>query len=301
MIRRCTGFWAALVLIALTAVASAERIQASVDVDGRTRSFIAYLPDDPSTQAGWPVLVAFHPGLATGQYMERTTQIHATAAGKQFVVVYPDGMYRTWNAGECCGRARRNAVDDVAFFEAILDDMARRLPTQGTAFLTGFSNGAILSYHLACKLPDRVAAVAPVGAACAGPDCAPGRVPVLHLHGVLDATAPIDGGSTNVKMFDSARQQAPARQTVENFARRNGCDLDDPDTWYAPRLQTNCTRFSDCPGAEAAMCAIPGLGHYWPGSEAARHRLAARFGPARPDLNATGVILDFFQRYSEAP
>ncbi|MGV6849690.1 MAG: alpha/beta hydrolase family esterase [Marinibacterium sp.] len=301
MIRRCASFFVVSIFVAMAAAASAERIEAKVFVDGRERSFIAYLPDnaDPAPPRGWPVLIAFHPGLGTGKYMERVTQFHNSAKGKGFVVVYPDGFQRTWNAGECCGAARRSGIDDLAFFTAILDDIGQRVPIQAEAFLTGFSNGAILSYHLACKLPDRVAAIAPVGAAYANTDCAPGDVPVLHLHGQADETAPIAGGSTNVKMFDTARQQAPARQTVEFFAGRNGCSVAAPGTRYFPRLQTDCLWYSGCSGAQTGICAIPDLGHYWPGAPAARHALARRFGPARTDLDATGVILDFFQRQGE--
>jgi polyhydroxybutyrate depolymerase len=35
---------------------------------------------------------------------------------------------RTWNAGKCCGPAKRTNADDVGFTFAVLDDLAKRTP-----------------------------------------------------------------------------------------------------------------------------------------------------------------------------
>jgi polyhydroxybutyrate depolymerase len=64
-------------------------------------------------------------------------------------------------------------------------------------YATGFSNGAIMVYRLACELSDQLAAIGPVSATQILDDeqaCHPGRsVPVIHFHGTADRLNPYEG------------------------------------------------------------------------------------------------------------
>lgn len=291
----------ALVLMALIltpALAGAnERIEGSLRVDGQKRSYIAYLPDNLTSRNDWPVLIAYHPGLATADYMERTTEFHRLPDSEQFVVVYPDGFRRTWNAGECCGAAMRRNVDDLAFFEAMMDDLAQQ--TEGRirprAYVTGFSNGAIFAYHLACEMPERVAAIAPFASAYQFNNCDSGVVPVMHIHGTHDISAPVEGGSSGIKSFDQ-RIQAAADDTVARMAEHNSCSSRPARSEDSPFLKTAC-QVTDCNGVELKLCVVENLGHTWPGAAAADNFLGRKFGPARTDINGSQAILDFFEEY----
>jgi polyhydroxybutyrate depolymerase len=54
-------------------------------------------------------------------------------------------------------------VDDVAFLDALLDDLAGAYRVDPRrVFATGMSNGAMMAYRLASELSERIAAVAPV-------------------------------------------------------------------------------------------------------------------------------------------
>ncbi len=71
------------------------------------------------------------------------------------------------------GTSGRNArsstaspVDDVGFFRTMLDDLVNRnIADEKRIYATVFSFGALMSYTLACSLPDRIAAIAPVASA----------------------------------------------------------------------------------------------------------------------------------------
>lgn len=57
----------------------------------------------------------------------------------------------------------RDKVNDVAFISALLDKLESKYKINiDRVYATGMSNGAIMSYRLACELPDRFAAIAPV-------------------------------------------------------------------------------------------------------------------------------------------
>ena len=96
------------------------------------------------------------------------------------------------------------AADDVDFVDALLrwtadrfSDVTLSLDTART-FVTGPSNGGLMTYRLATELPDRVAAAAafianrPELSEC---PMATAPIPVLIVNGTDDPLMPYDGGS----------------------------------------------------------------------------------------------------------
>ena len=72
-----------------------------------------------------------------------------------------------WNVGYCCQGAQQNKVDDVQFTR----DMIKLLEANACVdpkriYASGCSNGGGMSYMLACKAADVIAAVAPVDFRC---------------------------------------------------------------------------------------------------------------------------------------
>lgn len=275
---------------------AAERLERAVMIDGYERTYTVFLPDNASNKRDLRVLFAFHPATGTGDFMERTTQFHTLPGSENFIVVYPDGILRTWNAGSCCGGAEKRNINDVAFFQAMMQDVRGMAATRPKAYLTGFSNGALLVYHLMCKAGDQVAAAVPFAAYLPPKDlrrCQGGPVPLLHLHGDSDPGAPVEGGNTNY-----LGRLPPARQTVEAVARMNGADVANPTFVAMPGLDSSCLQFSGGSiDSVAGLCVIPGLGHVWPGMAARNGRGAGKFGPARPDLQGSETVLRFFLQH----
>jgi len=68
---------------------------------------------------------------------------------------------------------RRN-VHDVGFVAALLDELRRTLPVDASRiYVTGMSNGAMMSHRLGRELATRIAAIAPVVGAVFGDERAP--------------------------------------------------------------------------------------------------------------------------------
>ncbi len=55
-----------------------------------------------------------HGGFGTGEQAERSYHWDAEAEAGHFLVAYPDGINRAWNAGTCCGEPQRIDTDRVA-------------------------------------------------------------------------------------------------------------------------------------------------------------------------------------------
>ena len=53
-------------------------------------------------------------------------------------------------------------MDDVSYFHEVIDWIVREYKVdEQRIFVTGWSNGAIMAYRLACEMSERIAAVAP--------------------------------------------------------------------------------------------------------------------------------------------
>jgi len=275
-----------------------QRMVREVKVGGSSRKYIAHLPDNVSAKSSWPVVVAYHPALGTAAGMEKITKMHNAAAAGNFIIVYPEGFRRTWNAGDCCGLAEKRNIDDVGFYKAILADLGTIAPVQKKAYVTGYSNGARMVYHLICEVPELVAAGAPFAATRDMSQCKSGKVPLLHIHGGSDKGSPVEGGYAESAMIKrSLGYMTPATVAVSEVASRNGCYSSAKATISIGDLGTTCTKYSSCTSGEATLCIIPNLGHTWPGAPLETNALGKKFGPARPDLNGSRAVLAFFQRH----
>src|SRR5262252_8672263 len=76
-------------------------------IDGRERTFVTYVP--PNLKPGSPLLIMFHGGGGDGPTARIGTggEFDALADRDGFVVVYPDGIARSWNT--CQGAAEYRA------------------------------------------------------------------------------------------------------------------------------------------------------------------------------------------------
>ncbi|MCY1047496.1 hypothetical protein OV208_39725 [Corallococcus sp. bb12-1] len=277
--------------------------------EGRAHTFHVHVPAGVRASTRVPVVFSFHGGFGTADGAEQTAGLVPFSDANGFVLVRPEGSPATsgqvWNAGSCCGAAAETdqAVDHVGAVRVFLDTLQTQLCVdKKRVFATGHSNGGMFSYRLACELSDRIAAIASNAAYLMNRDlsvlpartlftCAPSRpVPVLHMHGLADGCAPINGG---VSGLDPAIRPT-ARYGVDLFRVNNGCGAT-PTTTYSQGT-ASCSTWSGCSaGADVTYCTEGGAGHVWPGST--RYPAATRTqcgGDVTSDLQANTMLWNFF-------
>lgn len=226
-----------------------------IDVGGHDRTYRLYLPAREPASA--PLVVVLHGYSGSGRQVERDYGWDELADSGGFAVAYPDGLDRAWNVdGEtCCGRPGRQGVDDVAFIGAAVAEIARRVGTDpARVYVAGMSNGAIMSYTLACNT-DIFAAIGPVAGTQLNECRNPRPVSVMHIHGTVDRLVPYGGGQGFSVI------NGPSVPAVNAFWRN-------VDRCASPATTTNgpvTTSTAACAGDRAVtLITVDGGGHEWP-------------------------------------
>jgi polyhydroxybutyrate depolymerase len=279
---------------------------------GVLRTYKLHVPPDYDGKTKMPVVIALHGGMGSAGAIEKQSRISQQADKYGFIVAYPEGLglswarrlARSWNGGTCCDPARKRKADDVGFIGAMLDRMAKKFKIDPTrVYATGISNGAIMSYKLACDLSDRIAAIAPVAGPNATATCSPSKpVSVIHFHGSGDPCSPFEGGpgggcaarALGMKpkpIFDTP----PIAEIVRQWAKRNGAPAKGELT--LKKGSVSCTTYGPGrQGSEATLCVVKGGGHTWPGGwEGLSESLV---GAITHDVSANELMWEFFKRHA---
>ena len=181
----------------------------------------------------------------------------------RFIAVFPQGTLNSWNAGPCCPPSNLIGTDDLSFLDQVVAEVKKRPDVDpDRLYLTGFSNGGIMTYAEICARPDLFKKAAPMaGTNLTG--CAPKKpISLLHMHGNPDPVVPYDGQFVLSQLIVSAKFP-PVPQSVAAWAAADGCGTDPKIT--KPTSGVERRLWSDCrDGTEVELLTYPGNGHSWP-------------------------------------
>ncbi len=259
------------------------------------REFVVHLPETFDSSISTPILFVFHGANQGARYAWNTFKIQEATDERGWILIFGEGSNggydpvgpksgRTWNVEYCCGQASRMGVDDLAYFDAILEVVGRDYSVDRTrVYATGFSNGAMLTHRLAAERSEELAAVAPI-AGCAGgwldgefwapaPPSLP--VPLVEVHGRSDGTVPFEGD----EHFESVAQ------TMAFWSTANQCQ-GDPVVLATGEPHVVVSTMTDCAGgAEVWQVAVEGGTH--------KYNLLEEFGANTPEQ-----VAQFLERFT---
>jgi polyhydroxybutyrate depolymerase len=257
---------------------------------GTSRSYVVYTPKFKPTK---PALVlVLHGFRGDGASFERRTNrtFDRIADREGFIVVYPDALGGQWNAGHPWETVTN---DDVGFLSALIETLVAEFAVDPKRiYVTGFSNGASMSYRLACERQDRIAAVAPVAGGLAVrlmPNCAATAhrpIPLITMHGTADPISPFNDGELE--------------GNLAYWVGRNGCTMPAtisrlPDADTSDGTRTRVETYRPCKDrADVVLYALEGGGHHWPGGD---EPWRYDRGNETRDFDAGIVIWDFFKNH----
>ena len=224
------------------------------------------VPEGYDGSSPLPLVVLLHGYGSDGSAQNAYFRLSAQAERATFLLAYPDGTRdlvgrRFWNATDACCDFYGSSVDDVAYLDAVLDEIAREYRVDSArVYLVGHSNGAFMAHRYACDRPGRVAAIV----ALAGmqwkdaQNCAAlSPVSVLHVHGRNDTAIHYQGGSLPRGTYPGAVE------TVATWAGKNRCGGDlvatarrmDLDSTTAGE-ETTVHRYDGCRGLDVELWTI---------------------------------------------
>lgn len=272
----------------LVTVFCQQTITGTLVHDNVTRNYRLRLPKNFSPGEKLPLVFNFHGFTSNAPQQELYANMNAVADTARFAVCYPNGINAAWNVGWSFG----STADDVGFTEAMIEKFVADYGfDRERIYACGMSNGGFFSYHLACNLSDKIAAIASVtGSMVPGtPDkCQPGRsVPVMEIHGTADDVVSYNG---------SANISIPIDTVVAFWSRNNLCGSavtkeNIPDINTADQSTVEKITYTDCNrDHEVVLFKVNGGGHTWPGAP-------LNVGVTNRDIHASTEIWRFFNRY----
>jgi polyhydroxybutyrate depolymerase len=203
------------------------------------------------------------------------------------------GNPQTWNDGSGRFPTGEQQIDDVAFLNAVMDDVIARFSVDPRRiFVAGFSNGASMALRLGVELPSRIAAVAAVsGTLWLKNSDLTHPVSLLVMVGDTDAWLPLDGGKVRLP-WGGSEIHPPVGDTVQKWVEMLHCPNKPKPIQSAEGVKA--LRYG--PGksrSEVVFYTIGGMGHTWPGG---RRVLPERIvGKTTDKVKATDVIWEFFR------
>jgi polyhydroxybutyrate depolymerase len=215
-----------------------------------------YVPDKPV-----PLLLGFHGLGGSASTFTNSLQLKIFSQDMGFILVVPNGWgnesgsQNSWNAGNCCGASYSNQIDDIGLVRSILDSVSRRYSVDKSRIWSmGFSNGGMMSYRLACELSEQISAIGVGGGALVLNTCSPpNTVSVIHVHGGLDNTVPLDG-----------RGLFFVKPVIESFKLVNSANACSTMTYVVTSDLTSETTGAVCSdGTEQKLTNYFNQGHEW--------------------------------------
>ena len=248
----------------------------SLQHGGLTRKYLVHVPRAYNKLNPVPLILAFHGGMGNSEHFADDEVFHLISKSDKegFIIAFPNGASRmksgkfaTWNAGNCCGYARDNNVDDVGFVKAMLNDIVRKYNIDShRVYAIGFSNGGMLSYRLACEMTDKFKAIASVAGTDNCDNCTPSKpISIMHIHAKDDDHVLFNGGCGPKCKIKSETEFTSVPETISRWVSRNNCNKNPKRV--LEKKGVYCDLYSGCKGnVQVMLCVTEDGGHSWPGA-----------------------------------
>jgi polyhydroxybutyrate depolymerase len=204
-------------------------------VVGGDRSVKVAIPPglDPSVPA--PLLMLLHGYGSSGDEEEAYLRLGAAAALNGMMYLHPDGTTdrngaRFWNATDACCDVDGSGIDDSSYLAGLITEIRSHVAIDPRrVFVVGHSNGAFMSYRMACDHADTIAAIVSLaGAPPASPAaCRPSEpVAILQVQGDADDQVRVEGGSLTGNLAagdERLTAYPPLEASLAEWATLDGC------------------------------------------------------------------------------
>ena len=151
----------------------------TITSEGQKREYLQYAPSDLGSKR--PLIISCHGMNQSAKYQWDMLKDAKTLADKEkFVIVLPEGINNGWDI---------SGDRDINLIKDLIAQMKKDFDIdENRVYLSGFSMGGMLTYHAMNKIPDVIAAFAPISGYPMWGFTYTGKraIPVIHHHGTGD-------------------------------------------------------------------------------------------------------------------
>ena len=266
-------FSVVVVTVTVASLFAGSGVATAQSVDAGRGELPLTVPSSYADDSAAPLIVLLHTYGRTGARQDEYMSLSALADDYGFIMVAPDGTPseaennpRYWNASAACCAWGGKELDDSGYIAGIIDMVKKEYTIDPKrVYIIGHSNGAFMAHRLAHDHSGTIAAIVSLAGADQSVErpTPPHPVHVLQIHGDADSAISYEGGDIRGGAYPGARQ------SVENWAARNGCEGEGSDAGMLDLVQTlagmesTVTRYTNgCKaGGSAELWTIAGGAH----------------------------------------
>ena len=216
------------------------------------RSYRIALPDSHEPGAPPGAILFIHGYRGTAEGVMQNQSLMALTSELDVALIAAQAAGPEWNIPNIPSVDARQGVDELAYFDALADDVARRFGIDRSRVLVaGFSSGAMMVWHLACYRGGSFAGFVAMSGTFWEPipeTCPTLPKGLIHYHGSDDPVVPLHGR----RIKDA--HQGDVLAAVNLFARLGSYQA--PETRRAGDL--DCARRLNQEGGMLELCLFPG-------------------------------------------
>ena len=174
-----TKIFTIIISILTISMVTNAQTRKTITSEGQKREYLQYAPSDLGSKR--PLIISCHGMNQSAQYQWDMLKDAQTLADKEkFVIVLPEGINNGWDI---------SGDRDINLIKDLIAQMKKDFDIdENRVYLSGFSMGGMLTYHAMNKIPDVIAAFAPISGYPMWGFTYTGKraIPVIHHHGTGD-------------------------------------------------------------------------------------------------------------------
>ena len=174
-----TKIFTIIISILTISMVTNAQTRKTITSEGQKREYLQYAPSDLGSKR--PLIISCHGMNQSAQYQWNALKDAKTLADKEkFVIVLPEGINNGWDI---------SGDRDINLIKDLIAQMKKDFDIdENRVYLSGFSMGGMLTYHAMNKIPDVIAAFAPISGYPMWGFTYTGKraIPVIHHHGTGD-------------------------------------------------------------------------------------------------------------------
>ncbi|MEM7214607.1 MAG: hypothetical protein AAF423_03615 [Pseudomonadota bacterium] len=242
-------------------------------------------------------------GQDTLDYIKWNSMVQL-AVEENFLLVQPAALYGQWRIFPGLRNVKLEdgtELDDVGYIFSLVDHLIEKgLADRNRIYLTGISDGAIMSYHLLCSPNSPFAAAAAIVGTMYEKhmsDCHADEPPgLMVIAGTNDPILPYDGW-----IFRTGREVS-VPETMDFWRRKHGCNgqktklLEDIDTTDDSRMRL--VEWTGCKvEGSVKLFRAEGSGHAVPDFSPVSESWLKKSGGQNRDISSAKEAWKFFRRF----